>query len=88
MHPVALFIVLSCAAGIYACLHKLRSLRKRLYTTAFDRPTHGTAEEAWAWEVKYNGARAAGFWLWMTMSALFVVFVLALISAVTGATGP
>ncbi|OBR53725.1 hypothetical protein [Paraburkholderia tropica] len=88
MHPIALPVLLFSAVGIWACLHKLRSLRKQLYTRAFDRPAHATAEEAWAWETATGSKRMAGFWLWLAMAPLGFVFCLALISIVTGATGP
>jgi len=88
MHPIALFVLALSATGIWACLSKLRSLRKQLFIMTFDRPAHATGEESWAWNAKLGRGRATGFWLWMAMGPLVFVFFLALISAVTGATGP
>lgn len=88
MHPIALSVLLLSAAGIWACLRKLRRLRKQLYVMTFDRPAHATAEESWAWDTKSGSVRWSGFLCWTAMGPLFFIAMLALISAVTGATGP
>ncbi|MCA8448870.1 hypothetical protein [Burkholderia vietnamiensis] len=86
MHPLALFVLLVSVAGLYACLNKLRRLRKQLYVMTFDRPAHATADEAWAWNAKHSSMRMSGFWTWMAMAPLVFVFFLALITMLTGAT--